>query len=142
VIESIISSLVVIIGVLLGDYLSSLVFSSVKDVKGIMFEILLFLVLLNIFLFNILIVDVFIVQLFVYFLVSFVSIIASRAVVFLLFNRVLKRFSFKRNHFNSNAVKLAKLLNKKFTKKDLIRLFRKAGFSSGFAEHLNRTLKE
>lgn len=141
-IESIISSLVVITAVILGDYLSSLVFGTLKGAKEVIVEILLFLVLLNLLLGSVLVPDDLFVKLFVYFLVSFVSIISSKSIVFLVFRKVPDKLGFKKNPFNSSAIKLAYLLNKKFTKEQVISYFKNSGFSSSFLNHLDKTLKE
>lgn len=140
-IESIISSLVVIIAVLFGDYLSSLTFGTNKGLKENIAELLLFLLLLNLFLFNILVPEQLFIKLFVYFLVSFVSIIASRSVVYLLLNKLPVKLLFTRNTFNSKSIKLAKLLNKKLIKSDVIKLFQNSGYSSALLEHLDKILE-
>lgn len=139
-INNLLSGLSVFIGVLFGDYISSVVFGSVKGLKELLIEVVLFLVLFNLFVFNILIVDELIVQLIVYFLVSFVSIISSKSFVFLLFRKVSK-LVFKKNEFNIKCIKLSKLLNKKLNKEDVVELFKKSGFGTAFVNHLNKVLK-
>ncbi len=142
VIISIISSLVVITAVFLGEYLTSLVFGSVKGFKQLITELILFLIVLNMFLYSIIIADDILVQLFVYFLVSFVSIIVSKTIVFLIFKTLPEKVFYKRKEFNSSLILLAKLLNKKLSRSDVIKLFRKAKFSPALIEHLEAVLKD
>ncbi|MBN1923181.1 MAG: hypothetical protein JW791_00280 [Nanoarchaeota archaeon] len=141
-ITSIVSSLVVISAVLLGEYLSSLVLGSLKDWRMMVLEIIIFLCVINAFLFSIVIVDNFFVQILVYFIVSFVSIITSKTLVFLVFRKMPLKVLFQRNLFNSHAVKLAKLLNKRLGKPEVLKLFKKAGFGTAFIEHLESVLTE
>ena len=141
-IANIISSIIVILGIFLGDYLCSLIFSSAKKIRNFLIEIILFLIIINLFLFNITVADNLFVQSLIYFLVSFVSIITSRSIAFLLFNKGLINVFFKHNSFNSKAIKLAKLLSNKLSKSDIVAFFKNAGFSTSFLIHLKKVLKD
>lgn len=136
-IQSILSSLAVIFAVFIAEYLCSSVFGSIKGAKQFIIELLFFLLILNLFLFNIVIAEDFYIQLFVLFLTAFVSLVSSRTIGFLLFKTVAEKFAFKQNKFNTNSIRLAKLLYKKMSKEQVIDLFREAGFKTPFLDHLD-----
>ena len=137
---SILSGFVTIIGVLLGEYLSSLVIGSNKNIKEYLVQIFIFMIVFNVLLMNLISTNEWIIIL-IYFIVSFISIVFSKFLVFLIFKKFVP-VVFKNKKFNSSLIKLAKSLNHDFGKDKTVSFFKKAGFDSGFIEFLNSIFKE
>lgn len=138
----IVSNIIVILGIFTGEFVSSLVFKTVKGVKELILEILLFIVIINLFFYSTIVIDNIIFQLLLYFFFSFIAVIASRTILFLIFRKSASVPKFKSIKGNRNSLRLAKRLSEKISKSQVIELFRKSGYSSSFIKHLESILKE
>ncbi|MFA5303460.1 MAG: hypothetical protein WC393_02900 [Candidatus Nanoarchaeia archaeon] len=140
--EYILYSIFFVIGTVLSDYLCSTVFESSRKVRQIVFEIILFLIISNYLLFNTKVSENVLIVSFIYFFFSFISMIFSRVMGFLVFDRVLLKMGFVKNDNNKNAITLANKLMAKFSKREVINYFNSSGFSKDLIEHLEKVLKE
>ncbi|VVB74966.1 Uncharacterised protein [Candidatus Tiddalikarchaeum anstoanum] len=140
-IVEIVSSLVLILGVFLGEALCSLVFGTNRTIFEVILELVMFIVIMNVILLNIVVNNNLFVQLFLYFFLAFISIITTRSVLFLLFKRIQEVIPFRDDYVNKSNLRLAKLLTKSFSKGDVLRLFQSSGFKKSTIEHLDKVLK-
>jgi sugar phosphate permease len=140
--EYIIYSVFFVLGTFLADYLCSIIFESSKKAIQIFFEIILFLAISNYLLLIAKVSQNPFIIVFLYFFFSFLSMIFSRVMGFLIFDRALSKMGFIKNENNKNAIKLAKNLTGKFSKREVINYFNSSGFSKDLIEHLDKVLKE
>lgn len=140
--EYVIYSISFVIGTFVSDYLCSTVFESSRKVRQILFELVLFLIISNYLLFNTIVYENIFLVAFIYFLFSSISMIFSRVIGFLVFDRILLKIGFVKNDNNKNAIKLANNLMNKFSKREVINYFNISGFSKDLLNHLEKVLKE
>jgi sugar phosphate permease len=140
--EYIIYSIFFVFGTFLADYLCSIIFESHRKAVQIVFEIILFLAISNYLLLSSKVSQNAFIIAFLYFFFSFLSMIFSRVLGFLIFDRALSKIGFAKNENSKNAIKLAKNLMAKFSKREVIDFFNGAGFSKDLVEHLDKVLKE
>ena len=140
--EYIIYSILFVLGTLIADYLCSVMFENSRKLKQAAFEIILFLVVSNYLLVTTKVSGNQFVIAFLYFFYSFLSMIFSRVLGFLIFSRALSKVSFNKNEISKSSLKLAKNLSAKLSKREVLDYFRLSGFSAEFVEHLDKVLKE
>jgi sugar phosphate permease len=140
--DYIIYSIFFVVGTLLADYLCSLVFESSRKAGQVLFEIILFLIISNYLLLNTIVSQNSFILAFVYLFFSFISMIFSRVIGFLIFDRALSKIGFVKNENSKNAIKLANQLMDKFSKREVINYFNLSGFSKDLLDHLEKVLKE
>ncbi|MDD4352922.1 MAG: hypothetical protein PHN56_00540 [Candidatus Nanoarchaeia archaeon] len=139
--EYIIYSVLFVLGTLIADYLCSIMFESSRKIFQTLFEIVLFLIVSNYLLLSTKISNEYIIS-FLYLFFSFISMIFSRVLGFLIFNRALSKIGFVKNENSKNTIKLANNLMNKFSKREVINYFNISGFSKDILEHLEKVLKE
>jgi sugar phosphate permease len=139
--EYILYSFLFVCGTFLADYLCSFILEKGRGLKQVIFEILIFLLVSNYLLFKTSLSGGFFQAAFVYFFYSFISMVFSRVLGFLIISKALAKVGFGRNDLNKSALKLAKKLSNKLGKDELIDYFKSSGYSSDFINHLEKTLK-
>jgi len=140
--DYIIYSVLFIFGTILADYLCSLIFEGVRKALQLLFEIVLFLIIVNYLLFTTVSSTNPVIIGFLYFFFSFLSMIFSRVIGFLVFGRIISKVFFKNNEYSKSTIKLAKSLRSKISKKQLLQHFESSGFSKDLVDHLRKVLKE
>ncbi|MDD2678637.1 MAG: hypothetical protein PHT91_04050 [Candidatus Nanoarchaeia archaeon] len=140
--EQIIYSVLFIAGIFFADFMCSLIFESKRKGVQLIFEIVLFLVVANYFLFSTLSSGNALFLGFLYFFFSFLSMLFSRVIGFLVFSRVLSKVDFFKNDLTKSNLRLANSLLSKLSKDEVVSYFKKSGFSKAFVEHLKKVLKE
>lgn len=141
-IEYIFYSVLFVIGTFGADFLCSFLFESERKISQLFFEIIIFLIVSNYLLFSVYSYENFFLVGFIYLFFSFLSMVFSRVLGFLVFSRVLGKIGFAKNNYSKSSIRLASRLIDRFSKREVINYFDLAGFPRDFLEHLEKTLKE
>jgi len=139
--EYILYSFLFISGTFLADYLCSFILERGRGIKQMVFEVLSFLIVSNYLLFSTSSSGGFFQTAFVYFFYSFISMIFSRVLGFLIISKALAKVGFGKNDSDKSALKLAKRLFERFSKDEVIDYFKSSGYSDDFISHLDKVLK-
>ncbi len=141
-INTILISISIILGIFAGEIISQYAFGSLKDVKKVLLEMVSFIILINIIMVSISIRESrLLLIILIYFIISFFSIISIRSLIFIVFRTVNKSsVFFKKNLKNERLIRLAKRLKKKYTKKEIIKIFKNSGYSDELINLFKKTL--
>ena len=143
-IEGIINSVMLLIGIFAGEAVSSQAFGTMKDVRRVILEMVLFVVFINVIMFSVSFkeINIFLVG-FIYFIISFFSIISVRSMLFLIFRTAgAASAHLTEMEGNKRLIRMAKSLLKNHTKKEVIALFRRAGYGSELLDLFEKVLHE
>ncbi len=142
ILETIVLTITMLIGTMLGYAVSSSILSPKEGLKENIATTLIYLTISNIILSNTYLLDKLWIKVVVVALVSLISISIAVLLVRLIFGTRKDLQLPKEDKCTKKIIRLARALNERLTKEEIVKAFKKAKIDSATIDHINGTLKE